>query len=255
MTLYFTIVTFIFGIVFGSFFNVVAYRLPKGESLVKPASHCTKCNHQLGASELVPIFSYLFLGGKCKNCKCKISPFYTIFELITGLLFALSYLLFDFSIEFYIAIIFSSMAVIVFISDYQTMIIPDEVLITTLLLLMICSFIKGGFPLLGESLLNGLIAFSSMFLIKILGDFLFKKESMGGGDIKLLFIFGFLLGFKMAIISIFLAAFIALPVSLIILFTKKSNVIPFGPFLCMSALIIYFLQLDFDKLLDMLIKI
>lgn len=254
MTLYFTIVAFIFGIVFGSFYNVVAYRLPKGESLVKPASHCTKCNHQLGASELVPIFSYLFLGGKCKNCKSKISPFYTIFELITGLLFALSYLLFGFSIEFFIAIIFSSISVIVFISDYQTMIIPDEVLIVGGILLLICFYIKGGFVLLGDSILNGLIAFGSMFLLKLLGDFLFKKESMGGGDIKLLFIFGLIIGFEMAIISIFLAAFIALPVSLFILFRKKSNIVPFGPFLCMSALIIYFSQIDLPKLVDFLIK-
>lgn len=254
MTLYFTIVIFIFGIVLGSFYNVVAYRLPKGESLIKPASHCPKCNHQLGASELVPIFSYLFLGGKCKNCKSKISPFYMIFELITGLLFSLSYLVFDFSIDFYIAIIFSSMAVIVFISDYQTMIIPDEVLIVASILLTICMYIKGGFPLLGESLLGGLIAFGSMFLIKIIGDFLFKKESMGGGDIKLLFVFGLVIGFEMAIISIFLAAFIALPVSLIILFTKKSNVIPFGPFLCISALLIFFCQINVQSIADLLIK-
>lgn len=254
MTLYFTIVVFIFGIVLGSFYNVVAYRLPKGESLIKPASHCPKCNHQLGASELVPIFSYLFLGGKCKNCKCKISPFYTIFELITGLLFVLSYLIFEFSIDFYIAIIFSSMAVIVFISDYQTMIIPDEVLIIASILLAVCMFIKGGFPLLGESLLSGIIAFGGMFLIKILGDFLFKKESMGGGDIKLLFVLGLVIGFEMAITSIFLAAFIALPVSLIILFIKKSNVIPFGPFLCISALIIFFSQINIQTLTDFLIK-
>ena len=254
MVIYYSIVVFIFGIVFGSFYNVVAYRLPKGESLIKPASHCTKCNHQLGASELVPIFSYLFLKGKCKNCHDKISPFYTIFELITGILFLISYLIFGFSIEFYIAIIFSSMAVIVFISDYQTMIISDEVLITTIVLLLICFWIKGGVPLVKDALLNGLIAFGSMFLIKILGDFLFKKESMGGGDIKLMFIFGFLLGYELAIISIFIAAFIALPVSLIILFRKKSNIIPFGPFLCISALLLYFSQLNIDDLVNYLIK-
>ena len=146
MMIYYSIVVFIFGTVLGSFYNVVAYRLPKGESIVKPASHCPKCNHQLGASELVPIFSYIFLKGKCKNCHDKISPFYTIFEFITGCLFLLSYLIFGFSIEFYIALIFASMSIIIFISDYQTMIISDEVLISAIILLIICFFIKGGFP-------------------------------------------------------------------------------------------------------------
>ena len=254
MMIYYSIVVFIFGTVLGSFYNVVAYRLPKGESIVKPASHCPKCNHQLGASELVPIFSYIFLKGQCKNCHDKISPFYTIFEFITGCLFLLSYLIFGFSIEFYIALIFASMSIIIFISDYQTMIISDEVLISAIILLIICFFIKGGFPLVGESLLNGLIAFGSMFLIKILGDFAFKKESMGGGDIKLMFIFGFLLGYELAIITIFMAAFIALPVSLIILFTKKTNIIPFGPFLCISALILYYSQIGMDDLINFLIK-
>ena len=76
MDIYYTIVLFVFGTVLGSFYNVVGYRLPKGESLIYPSSHCPKCNHKLGASELVPIFSYLFQRGKCKNCKVKISLFY-----------------------------------------------------------------------------------------------------------------------------------------------------------------------------------
>lgn len=254
MDLYYTVVAFIFGAVLGSFYNVVAYRLPKGESLIKPASHCTKCNHKLGASELVPIFSYIFLRGKCKNCKCKISPFYTIFEFLTAILFALSFIIFKYSIDFYIAIIFSSMAIIVIISDYQTMIISDEVLIITIILLLICYFLKGGINLVGASLLNAIISFTVMFLLKLFGDFLFKKESMGGGDIKLMFIFGLILGYELSIITIFLAAFIALPVSLFVLIKKKSNIIPFGPFLCISALVLFFTEINFQSLLDILIK-
>lgn len=254
MVLYYSIVVFVFGIMFGSFYNVVAYRLPKGESLIKPASHCTKCNHRLGASELVPIFSYIFQKGKCKNCGEKISPFYMIFEFITGLLFLLSYLIFGFTIDFYIALVFSSMAVIVTISDYQTMIIPDEVLIATSILLVICNFIKGGIGLVGTSLLSGIIAFGLLFLLKLFGDFVFKKESMGGGDIKLLFVFGLVLGYELSIISIFLAAFICLPFSLIILYIKKTNIVPFGPFLCIGALILYFSRIDFNTLINSLIK-
>ena len=254
MVLYYTIVCFIFGTVLGSFYNVVGYRLPKGESLVKPSSHCTKCNHKLGASELVPIFSYIFQRGKCKNCGCKISPFYMCFELLTGILFALAYLVFGFSIDFYIAIVFISMSIIVIISDYQTMIIPDEVLIVSVVLLLIGMFIKGGISLTLESLINGIIAFGIMFLIKLLGDFIFKKESMGGGDIKLLFVFGLVLGYELSIISIFLASFIALPISLIILYRKKENIIPFGPYLSISALILLLSEINIDSILNLLIK-
>lgn len=221
MEIYYTIVTFIFGIVLGSFYNVVGYRIPKGQSLITPASHCPKCNHKLGASELVPIFSYIFQRGKCKNCKDKISLFYPIFELTTGLLFALSYLIFGFSIDFFIAITFISMLLIIIISDYQTMIIPDEVLISSTIILLIELCIKNGFDTIYINLINGLIAFIIMWLLKLFGDFLFKKESMGGGDIKLMFVIGLVLDWKLAIITIFLASFIGLPVSLIVLLRKK----------------------------------
>ena len=211
MEIYYTIMAFIFGTVLGSFYNVCGYRLPREESLIKPPSHCPKCNHRLTALELIPIFSYLFQLGKCKNCKAKISAFYPIFEFTTGLLFAVSYLIFGFSVDFFISITFISMLLIIIISDYQTMIIPDEVLIFFSLIIIILDFFKGGLLLVGTSLLNGIISFVIMFLLKKLGDFLFKKESMGGGDIKLLFTFGLMFSWKMSIISIFIASFIALP--------------------------------------------
>ena len=88
------ILFFIVGIIFGSFYNVVGYRVPKGESILYPSSHCTKCKHELKPYELVPIFSFLFLKGKCKKCGTKISWFYPIFEFLTGILFMLSYLIF-----------------------------------------------------------------------------------------------------------------------------------------------------------------
>ena len=252
MRIYYMIVTFIFGTVLGSFYNVVGYRLPKGESLISPPSHCPKCNHRLGASELVPIFSYLFQKGKCKNCKSKISLFYPIFEFTSGLLFMISYLIYDFHIEFFIAITFISMLLIVIISDYQTMIIPDEVLIFFSLLLIIELFIKNGFNVY-INVLNGLIAFGIMFLLKLFGNFLFKKESMGDGDIKLMFTFGLVLGWPLSIITIFLASFIGLPISLYVLYKNKTNIIPFGPFLSVAAIIMLLSQLNIDNLINLLI--
>lgn len=254
MTVYYAIVSFIFGAVLGSFYNVVGYRLPRNQSLIKPSSHCTNCNHKLGASELVPILSYVFLGGRCKNCKANISPFYMTFELLTGILFAIASIVFGQSYEFLIAITFISMSIIIIISDYQTMIIPDEVLIFCGILILIFQFLSGGLSLVIHSLAGGIIAFSVMFLIKMFGDYLFKKESMGGGDIKLMFIFGMVLGWPMAIISIFVASFIALPISLVLYFRKKGNIIPFGPFLCVSALILLLGKIDFNAVINLLTK-
>lgn len=254
MDIYYMIVTFIFGAVLGSFYNVVGYRIPKGESLITPSSHCTKCNHKLGASELVPIFSWIFLGGRCKNCKQKISAFYPIFELSTGLLFALSYYIFGFGIDFVISITFISMLLIIIISDYQTMIIPDEVLIPFTILLMFEFLIKDGFMWSSflYRFLDGCISFLIMFLLKKFGDFLFSKESMGGGDLKLMFVIGLVIGWKMAVISIFLASFIGLPISLIILFKKKTDIIPFGPFLSVSAIILFLCQINFEWIIHVL---
>ena len=212
MEVYFTILLFIFGTILGSFYNVVGYRLPRGESIAFPPSHCTKCNHRLSALELIPIFSFLFQKGKCKNCKAKISWFYTIFEFITGIMFAISYLVFGLSMDLVIAITFISMLLIVIISDYQTMIIPDELLIFTGILLIIEIFIKSGLNIMLSSLLNGVIMFAIMFIIKLIGDFMFKKESMGGGDIKLMFIYGLVLGWPTSCVSICLASFIGLPI-------------------------------------------
>ncbi|MEG2322669.1 MAG: prepilin peptidase [Bacilli bacterium] len=243
---------FIMGAFLGSFYNVVAYRLPKGESIVYPSSHCPNCNHKLSPWELIPIFSFLIQGGKCTKCKKKISWFYPIAEILCGLLFVLAYLSFGISLDLIIALTFISLLIIVILSDYYYMIIEDSVLIVFGLLLMMEIFFIHGFNALVSSIISGVIAFAIMYLLKLFGDFLFKKESLGGGDIKLMFIFGLVIGSYMAIISIFLAAFIALPISLIILKLKKNHEIPFGPFLSVGALIIFLTHIDINTILNLL---
>ena len=243
---------FLLGLIFGSFYNVVGYRIPKGESLIYPSSHCPNCNHKLTPIELVPVFSYVFLLGKCKNCKKKISCFYPLFELLTGIMFALSYVVFGFSLECLYSIVFLSMLIIIIISDYQTMIIPDSVLIVFSAILILIKYFMFDMNVVGESLIAALLSFIVMLLIKLLGDFMFKKESMGGGDIKLLGVFGFVLGFPMSLISIFLAAIIALPISIIILKLKKTHEIPFGPFLAIAAIIIFLTRIDIGQILNLI---
>lgn len=252
MTIYYSLCFFLLGSILGSFYNVVGYRLPKGESLLYPSSHCTNCNHKLMPWELVPIFSFLFLRGKCSKCKQKISWFYPLFETASGLLFMIAFLIFGFSYELLIALTFISLILIITISDYHYMIISDEVLIFFTLLISIEIFCVYGYKVLLYRILSAFISGIIMFLLKKLGDFLFKKESMGGGDIKLLFVLGLTLGWPLAIISIFLAAIIGLPIALIICIRKKDHILPFGPFLGMSAILILFSKIDINQIIDFL---
>ena len=242
---------FIIGAIFGSFYNVVGYRLPKGESIIFPPSHCTNCNHKLTFFELIPVLSYVFQGGKCKHCHQKISLFYPIFETLTGILFVLCYLSFGLTPNLIIALTFISMMIIIVVSDYHYLIIPDEVLITFSIILFIEILCINGLETALYSLLNGLLAFITMYLIKKFGDFLFKKESMGGGDIKLLFIFGMVLTYPIAILSIFVGSLIGLPIAILILCTKKDHVLPFGPFLAAGGALLLLLQINLDTIINL----
>ena len=254
MDIYYAVVAFIMGSVLGSFYNVVGYRLPKGESIAFPSSHCTNCGHKLRIYELIPIFSFLFLGRKCSKCKQKISWFYTIFEFLTGILFVISYLIFKENIfELLIAITFVSMIIIIFVSDYHYLIISDSVLIFFSIILLIELILKNGIVNVYIPLLTGLASFFTMWIIKLLGDFLFKKESMGGGDIKLMFVIGMVLGYPEALFSIFVGSLVGLPIALIILLKKKDHVIPFGPLLGIGSLVMLFTQFNVLEFLHSLV--
>lgn len=254
------VMIFIVGLIFGSFYNVVGYRLPNNMSIVFPASHCTNCKHKLKFYELIPVISYIFLGGKCKVCKERISIFYLFFELLTGILFLLSYLKFGLTLEFLIAITFISVLIIISISDVKYFIIPDEVLIVGTLLIIVeliaNVFINNisVFNGLVMPILNGLGAFAILYLFKALGDLIFKTESLGGGDIKLLFFIGLVLGFDMSIVTIFIASFIALPLSIVSLIKNNNNILPFGPYLSVAATIIMLTGLNLNMILNFFTK-
>lgn len=245
-----TIWFFIMGIIFGSFYNVIGLRIPKGQSIIFPASHCPNCNKKLGFFELIPIISYIFQKGKCKHCAQQISIIYPIFETVCGLLFALAYLSFGFSGELIIALTFISMLVIIVVSDSKYLIIPDSILLIFSVLLSIEISIFHGVDYLLIAIVNGVAAFLLMLGIKTLGDFIFKKESMGGGDIKLMFVIGLVLSFPMSIFSIFLASFIGFPISLFYLKKSKEHIIPFGPLLATASILILILQIDINMIFN-----
>ena len=252
MNYLFCIFFLLLGMILGSFYNVVGWRLPNGESIIYPPSHCPNCNHQLKILDLIPIFSFILQRGKCRYCKNKIAWYYPVFEFLCGIVFMLCYLVFGITPELLKALTFVSMLIIIMVSDFNYMIIPDEVLLFFGCLLALEIGIIDGYKVLISSLINGLIAFVAMYLLKVLGDFMFKKESMGGGDIKLMFIFGLVLGAPLAIISIFIGSLVGLPISLILLSKNSEHIVPFGPYLSIGATIILLLNIDFNTLINFL---
>lgn len=258
------IMIFIMGLIFGSFFCTLGFRLPINKPIVD-TSYCSNCDSKLKLLERIPLLSYIFQFGKCKHCKCKIPIIYPIFELLTGLLFVISYISFKDSYPTFLNVIFGllfvSSCIIIIICDIKYMIIPNEILIFFGIILvplkmMIIYKINPGYNFMEMSyeflfiILDGIYAFVCMFIVRILGDFLLKKETMGGGDIKMMAYISMIMGFKTSIIVIFVAAFLALPLSIINMYKNKSNMIPFGPYLAISSMILFLLKIDLNTIVD-----
>ncbi len=237
MTIFYLVLFFFYGIVFGSFFNVVGLRVPKKESIVSPPSHCPTCNRKLGVFDLVPIFSYVFLKGKCKGCGSKISPLYPFMEMVTGCLFALSYYQLGFSAELVVALFFMSLLVIITVSDIAYMLIPDKVLLPFAVLLF---GVRLFIPLepWWDSVVGAVVGFLLLFLIAVV-----SKGGMGGGDIKLFFVIGLVLGTMQTLVTLFLAALIGSVVGVIVLKQTgqgRKTPVAFGPSIAVAAVIAYF---------------
>ncbi|MEO4053311.1 prepilin peptidase [Solibacillus sp. CAU 1738] len=249
MDIAYTIFAFIFGLVFGSFFNVVGLRVPKKESIVSPPSHCTNCNRQLGALDLVPVFSYVLLRGKCRTCKAKISPIYMITELITGLLFAYAFWTIGFQLELAVALIFISLLVIITVSDIAYMLIPDKILLFFGILLIIGRIIVPLDPW-WDSIVGAIIGFGILLLIAII-----SKGGMGGGDIKLFLVIGLVLGTFNTLLTLFIASVIGMITGVIVLKLRgqgRKAPIPFGPSIAIATIIVYFYG---DKMIDWYMKL
>ena len=255
MQIYYYFMFFIFGSCLGSFYNVLGMRLPNSESIIKPKSHCTKCKHELKWYELIPLFSFIIQKGKCRCCKTKLSLFYPFIEFSTGVLFVVSYYSFGFSLELITSLILVSLFMVVIVSDLSYLIIPDSFIIVPSVLIFIIKVIQNGFVNGLIQIGYGIICFLFMYLVMLLGNKLFKKESLGGADIKLMFLVGLILNPMLAVVVIFLASIIALPISLFLLIKNNEHVIPFGPFIVLGMLIVYFTKLNITEIFEKLLTI
>ncbi len=234
---------FIFGSMIGSFLNVVIYRVPKNESIAFPASKCQSCQTPLKAYHNVPIFSWLFLGGKCGFCKDKISMQYPIVEAITGAVFVLMYL--KLGLVWYmpfVAFSFSALFALVMI-DFKYMAVPDSI-----------NFVALGLALIQPdflwAMLYAVIAGVGLYLIGLLSSILAKKQAMGGADVIVAGTMGALLGFPNFFIAIFLSAVLAMLPSLL----SKGKPVPFVPFLVMATLIVYVFDKEVGQLIEAIMQ-
>lgn len=233
MEIYYSILFFLFGVAFGSFYNVVGMRWPAGKSIVQPGSHCDACQKPLKALDLIPVLSYVLLRGKCRQCGEKFGAFHALIELFTGLLFVLAYVHFGFTAELIVALLFISLFAIITVSDICYMIIQDKVLLIFGSLIVIGRIISPLTPW-WDTIAGAVFGFGLLLLVSM-----FSKNGMGGGDIKLYFVIGLVLGVKLTFISIFLSSVIGLIVAV---FLKRGfgKTIPFGPSIAVGSLIAYF---------------
>ena len=243
MNIFYAIIFFILGSSLASFYGVVGARLPLHESIISPSSHCTKCHHKLAWYELIPVFSFLFLRGKCKHCHTKLSIADPLLELFTGLCFVFFYLKYGISYSFFMSLILISLLDLIFISDFKYMIILDSPLVISGILIFILRWIYFGITEAFLYVGYGIIMFLFMLLVGLLGSLIFKREALGGGDIKLAFIVGMAVGIPYGFIVLILSTFLALPYATFSLLTNTSKEVPFGPFI-ISALCIVFLFYD-----------
>jgi leader peptidase (prepilin peptidase)/N-methyltransferase len=236
------VIVFIFGTMIGSFLNVVIYRIPKGESIVFPASKCQNCQNSLKWWHNIPIFSWLFLRGKCYFCKEKISAQYPIVEFLTGIIFVALY--FKLGLVWYLpfaAASFAALLALVMI-DFKYMAVPDNVNFAALI-----------FALVQADFLNGLmyaaIAAGGLYLIGLLAALLARKQAMGGADVIVAGTMGALLGFPNFFVAIFLSAILAMIPALI----NRENGVPFVPFLALATFIVYLYDTQATQLLETII--
>jgi leader peptidase (prepilin peptidase)/N-methyltransferase len=233
---------FVFGLITGSFLNVCICRMPNGESIVSPPSHCPHCSYQIRWYDNIPLFSYLILRGKCRGCGTHISLQYPLVELINGILTLLLFLRFGPTFVFAVLFLFCSSLVVITFIDIEHQIIPDEISLSGIVLGFVLSFFLKGHGWL-NALLGILLGGGSLLLVAYTYQRLTGKDGMGGGDVKLLAMMGAFLGWKAIPFIIFASSLIGSVVGISIMMLQKKDsklAIPFGPYLAFGAVLYIF---------------
>ena len=222
------------GLFVGSFLNVCIDRLPRGQSIIHPRSHCAACNRKLGNLDLIPLFSYLWLRGRCRYCHARIPLRLPIVEGVTGLLFALLYWKFGLGLELGISLVYASLLTAIFVIDLENQLVLDKVIYPGMVVALAFSFFWPGLGVI-SSLIGGAIGLAAMAL-----PFIIYRRGMGMGDVKLGALVGLMSGYPLVFIALLLAVISGGLVAAILLAFKvkrRSDPIPFAPFLATSAMV------------------
>ena len=238
---------FAWGSCIGSFLNVCIYRMPREQSLVRPRSRCPTCEHLIRWHDNIPLVSYALLGGKCRDCHAPILWRYPVVEAITGFATVSIMACFGVNPASAVYLLFIYGLITASFIDFEFQIIPDEISLGGLVLGVLASGLVPALHgtdsrllALGRSVIGLLAGGGMLYATGMLGDFLFRKESMGGGDVKLMAMAGSILGWKFVVLAFFLAPMLALLPGLFVLLVKRSHVIPYGPFLSLALVVALF---------------
>ncbi len=234
MTILYGFFVFICGSLLTSFYHVLVIRLNEKKSILG-RSHCDYCNHDLSILDVFPIFGYLLNKGKCRHCKESIPIKHLIYEIIGGSLFTISFFIYDFSIDFWILTLLLSVLIIESISDIKDLIVIDKIWMIGIIPIIIIRIFQQNIL---TYLLSSAVLFLILLTISILGKVIFKKEALGGGDIKLYIFIGMFLTIPVGILSIFLTSLFGLVYGIIYI-NHKDKYIPLVPFISLAVFITY----------------
>ena len=236
------------GLFVGSFLNVCIDRLPRGKSIVSPPSHCDACNRKLGVLDLVPVFSYLVLRGRCRYCQAHIPVKLPVVEGVTALLFFFLYWKFGLGIELAISLVYLSLLIVIFVVDLEHQLVLDKVTYTGMVLAFAFSFFWPHIGTLGALEPGGIklgMMFSSLAggaigLVAMAFPFVISRGGMGMGDVKLATLIGLMTGFPLVLVALLLSVITGGVVAAILLISrikKRKDPIPFAPFMAIAALV------------------
>jgi leader peptidase (prepilin peptidase)/N-methyltransferase len=226
-----------FGLAWGSFLNVVIYRLPLRMSLFKPSSSCPHCKEKIKFYDNIPVLSFLFLQGKCRRCKARISLRYPLVELLTAVCFLLLYFQHSLSFFFFASCLFACALIALGFIDFYHQILPDEITLPGLLLALIYSLFRTDLNL-RQALVGAVAGAGFLLFIYVAYYLLRKKEGLGLGDVTMMLLIGAYLGWRQAFFTLILASFVGALVGIFFIFYRKKDFqysLPFGTFLAPAA--------------------
>jgi leader peptidase (prepilin peptidase)/N-methyltransferase len=227
------------GLTVGSFLNVVVHRLPRGESVVSPGSHCPSCGTPIRWYHNIPLLSWLSLRGRCASCRAWIGWQYPLVEAATGAIWAGNVAAYGLGPEAARAIAFLTILLAIAVTDARHYVIPDELSLGGAALGIALAALPGALTL-PEAVIGAVAGGGALWLVAIVGTWAFRKEAMGGGDIKMMTMIGAFLGWKGALLTVFLGALagtiVFVPIAL-----KSDKLVPFGLFLALGGALAFYL--------------